>query len=231
MLGIRPPIWILVGFLLASALLVRRLADTPVDPSAVAREAVATTRTAAATSLAAPTEVTRSLPKPTMLEAEAAADEGARAEVVAPDARASNPATRSSEQADAYTEKALASDMARADSQLAVLEEEAARASLRRGLAAPASNAAPANSRNAEADRRALSDELVIDHLVAESYRTTGFAYDADAAGESRSEAEALLRGLSPAERKALLEESLADQGAHPAPLFGEPRQRADRNP
>ena len=123
----------------------------------------------------------------------------------------------------------------RAEVELVVVEEAAARTALRRGLSVPAggarraTDARPAEARSWDVDRRALSDELIVDHLVAEAYRTTGFSYDQDAAGETRAAAIAQLRILGPEDRLAILEESISDEGDRPQPRFEPaPREHAE---
>jgi len=120
----------------------------------------------------------------------------------------------------------------RVDTQLVILEDEAARAALRRGLTlqsasggtehAPlegaATNQTPAQ--NANAERYALSDELLIDHLSAETYRTTGFSRDQDAVGETRAAALSFIRSLTLEDRRVLLLSALADTAVRPTPVF-----------
>jgi hypothetical protein len=122
------------------------------------------------------------------------------------------------------------------DTRLAILEEEAARAALRRRLAPPPSSGfdlgaatpPPGGERDPASERRTLSDELIVEHLARETYRTTGFSYEADAAEEARADALALIRSATPAERRALLEEAIADDGPRPMILYESgPRERA----
>jgi len=125
---------------------------------------------------------------------------------------------------------------------LAGLEEDAARAALRRavshlpaqrrpdadrGADAPGASAARADF---DAERRSLSDETLIAHLTAEAYRTTGFSWDQDAAQETRAAAVAFVRALSPAEREDLLRSALGRGEDTEQPLY-EPAPRDASGP
>ena len=105
------------------------------------------------------------------------------------------------------------------DAELAILEEEAARAALRRGLRAD-SAAASQGPLDPDAERRSLSDELLIDHLVSDTYRTTLFPPETDAVTESRTAARLLLASLPAEERRQLLRAALDAETGPDRPVY-----------
>ena len=114
------------------------------------------------------------------------------------------------------------------DAELAILEEEAARAALRRGLAPggagasdrETSSSADASAGDPDAERGSLSDELLIDHLVSDTYRTTLFPPETDAVTESRTAARLLLASLPVEERRQLLRAALAADPGPDRPVY-----------
>jgi hypothetical protein len=130
---------------------------------------------------------------------------------------------------------AIAHDGARPrrdDASLTILEDEAAREALRRRLVPPRpssggrpgdepdTHAAAPRDTDPDAERHQLSDELLVDHLSADVYRTTGFSRDQDAVGETRTAALSLVRSLTPQERESLLRSALEGGAAAVQPLY-----------